>query len=56
MWWGGIIEGQCQLKLKWGKEANSITETVVLKVRKPNKIRALYRAICAIPENLEELY
>ena len=52
---GVVIAGQCQIKLTGDKEANSITETAVLKVREANKIRELYRGIFGIPENRSKL-
>ena len=48
---GEVGAGKCQLKLGENQEANSITETAVLKVPRTNKNRDLYRAICEIPQN-----
>ena len=52
---GAVIAATRQLKLKEIQEANSITETAVLKAQEANIIRELYRAICEIPEKLIEI-
>ena len=40
---------QCQLGFKANRDADSITEAVVLKVKGAGEIRELYRAIFGIP-------
>ena len=50
-----VNAGKCKLKLEETQQANSITETAVLKAQEANIIRELYRAICEIPEKLIEI-
>ena len=48
---GGSNFGRIPIKTERNQDANSITETAVLKLRGSGKIMELYRAVREIPEN-----
>ena len=49
-----LILDQRQLKFRANRDAGSITEAAVLKVKESNKIRDLYRAICEIELKMKQ--